>query len=517
MSEKIIGVSPPLPGKAQDSKVDLNKDLKETSSGQYKTDFEKALKEKLALKQKEKKEAPETNRKEAQVKKDEKELKAEKKDRKSSGGTKKKMTEKSDEQKISNVMASSENEVEIPESKTDLAEFEASHPNIEALDQPKIAVQAEQLPKTDEQIIEVKPQQTESKLSIVDSEFVDVQPHEVQELTQQETFQPLIPKKIEEPLVQLVSVDPNSEIKAKAQAFDLELATQVGFQGETGLSVKSEELIQKMKAFEVEKNISTDKAQDFEKSVLDQLQKMNGVKVVEGYPTDTGSSGKQSSGDQLTDKNLKLDQTNLGDVSHTGQSHGEFKTHFGSAAQPASELAHLNKLEENHEQNVKEVMNQAQYLVKKGGGEMNVKLSPDGLAEVQLKVIVLDGKVNIEMVTQDKAVKKLMEDSLSELKSGLAAHHLSIEHVKISSVNATNTDNNAQLQSNLNQSGSEEKQREFWNRFQDNLNQSNSRKANYPSVASSAQDLAVERSRAPAESSLRTYGGTKGSQVNRVA
>ena len=177
----------------------------------------------------------------------------------------------------------------------------------------------------------------------------------------------------------------------------------------------------------------------------------------------------------------------------------------------------MNRLEENHDQNIKEIMNQAQYLVKKGGGEMNVKMNPDGLAEVQLKVVLLDGKVNIEMQTQDKAVKKLMEDSLSELKSGLAAHHLSIEHVKINSVNATNTDNSAQFQSNMNQQGSDDKQREYWNKFQDNLSQNNSRRANYASVAGATSAAAVERPSAPTSSSLRTYGGTKGSQVNRVA
>ena len=514
MLEKLIGVSPPQKGQAQDSKVDLKKDLNGTSAGQYKTDFEKALKEKLALKQKEKKEASDPKKSEDHVKvakeKDgDKELRAEKKEKKSSGGIKKKMTEKSEEQNISNIMASVENEIEIPESKTDLAEFEANHLKIEVEGKPQLQAQVAQPiaeEKTEQKSIEAAPL----------AEFeVLVQPEQALE-------QPTI--EVEQPHVQIQTAQPQAEARTKVSTFEKELGAQVGFQAELNPASQSEGLIQKMKAFEIEKNISTDKAQDFEKSVLDQLQKMSTAQpasLIASENSNSGSTQDQNSGDQASEKNLKMDNLNPAELMHAGQSHGEFKTHMvGTPAQAAAELNHMNKLEENHDQNIREIMNQAQYLVKKGGGEMTVKMNPDGLAEVQLKVMLQDGKVNIEMLTQDKSVKKLMEDSLSELKSGLAAHHLSIDHVKISTVNATNTDNSAQFQSHTNQKGSSEQQREYWNRVQDSIVQNNSRRANYASVAaatSAAKMNSVERPEMQSTGSLRTYGGTKGSQVNRVA
>ncbi len=83
------------------------------------------------------------------------------------------------------------------------------------------------------------------------------------------------------------------------------------------------------------------------------------------------------------------------------------------------------------EANLKEILNQAQYLVTKGGGEVSVKMTPEGMGEVQLKIMMENGKMNLEMNTQDKNVQKLIQDSLSDLKSSLAAHQISVDHVTL--------------------------------------------------------------------------------------
>lgn len=81
--------------------------------------------------------------------------------------------------------------------------------------------------------------------------------------------------------------------------------------------------------------------------------------------------------------------------------------------------------------NLKEILNQAQYLVTKGGGEVSVKMTPEGMGEVQLKIMMENGKMNLEMNTHDKNVQKMIQDSLSDLKSSLAAHQISVEHVTL--------------------------------------------------------------------------------------
>ena len=82
-------------------------------------------------------------------------------------------------------------------------------------------------------------------------------------------------------------------------------------------------------------------------------------------------------------------------------------------------------------QNVKEVVTQANLLVKKGGGEMKVALNPEGMGQVNLKVAVNDGQVSVEMVTESNEVKKLLEKGLGDLKANLASHKLNVDNVKV--------------------------------------------------------------------------------------
>lgn len=50
--------------------------------------------------------------------------------------------------------------------------------------------------------------------------------------------------------------------------------------------------------------------------------------------------------------------------------------------------------------------------------------------------------MNLEMNTHDKNVQKLIQDSLSDLKSSLAAHQITVEHVTLN--NKINTVNDAE-------------------------------------------------------------------------
>lgn len=119
---------------------------------------------------------------------------------------------------------------------------------------------------------------------------------------------------------------------------------------------------------------------------------------------------------------------------------------------------------------VKQLMNQAQYLVKKGGGEMKVQMTPEGMGTIHLKVMLQDGKVNMQMSAETQDAKKVIESSLAELKTSLAAHKLSMENVKVDVVNSTSADTAMQNQTNLNsQQQQRDQTRQFWNQFNDNF------------------------------------------------
>lgn len=620
MSYQLIGVSPPPMGQALDSKVDLKKDFKETSAGAFKIDFEKALKEKLAAKKNNAEAGP--PKRELKTQKDDKENEVDSEEKKTSGGTKKRMNEKVDDQMISMIMASNESEVEVPEPKTtDLAQIEESQPQVEmsmalpmqnaveakafvpfveaplphmpVIDKaiadvaeaadvvqaivpgntqiveselsPELMQALQGLPQPMPQKVEasaVAQQQMASEVQQIRNSFVPVEIQRDGESTESEDddvspkLTPDVPLmdagpasavKTEDAVSNLIqkikaldTAAPDAPIEARQasvvaplaipsvlaamiqtesmpeKTFDLEreLNEEVGFEPQV-----DQEKSAKMDA--QEKPVSL-KTQEFQKSVYEQLQKMDQRPysgALQSHP-DKKSGQEQIRSEDISPINSMLDSTQPSELHHVGQTSTEFKTQLGAPVLGGSEQHRTQLLEQNHDKNIQEVMNQAQYLVKKGGGEMKVSMSPDGVSEVQLKVMLQDGKVNIEMRTQDKTVKKLMEDSLTELKSGLAAHNLSVDHVKISSVSATNTDNSAQFQSNWNQSSGEHRQREYWNQFQESLNQNSNtpRRSSYaPEAGSSEVRTAGNETAERVSATPRTYGGTKGSQINWVA
>lgn len=117
--------------------------------------------------------------------------------------------------------------------------------------------------------------------------------------------------------------------------------------------------------------------------------------------------------------------------------------------------------------NIEKLADQAQMIVFKGGGEAVVKLNPDGMGEVRLKVLVQDGKVNLEMATETKEAKKLIESSISELRNSLAGHKLTIEQVKVDVGNQASTD--SQNQKSMDARPDLNQGRQFMSQFRDEM------------------------------------------------
>lgn len=89
---------------------------------------------------------------------------------------------------------------------------------------------------------------------------------------------------------------------------------------------------------------------------------------------------------------------------------------------------------------IQNIINNAQALSQKGGGEMTLTLRPDHLGEIQLKVSMNGSNVDIQMIAEKSETKKLIEQNISDLKHGLAQHNLSMEKLDVS-VGDKNTGN----------------------------------------------------------------------------
>jgi flagellar hook-length control protein FliK len=80
---------------------------------------------------------------------------------------------------------------------------------------------------------------------------------------------------------------------------------------------------------------------------------------------------------------------------------------------------------------MQKIAEQTQILVQKGGGEMKIQLSPEGMGDVLLKVKVQGGQVGVEMTTDNHHAKKLIESSIADLKQGLTDQKLNLETIKV--------------------------------------------------------------------------------------
>lgn len=163
----------------------------------------------------------------------------------------------------------------------------------------------------------------------------------------------------------------------------------------------------------------------------------------------------------------------LGTKGELGGLHGQdHQLGFREALQTAGGSAAAGQTRNpDQAQNMQKLMDQAQMIVRKGGGEAVVKLNPEGLGEVSMKVVVKDGRVNLEMTASSKEAKKLIEESIGDLKMGLGAHKLAMDSVKVDVGNDAKSGLNQQQQQNprqdlMNQQNREQA-RQFFQNFRD--------------------------------------------------
>lgn len=497
---------------------------------------------------------------------------------KSSRGNKKKMTEDDDSPSenvlmVSNVMASPESEFEIPDEEQNLAEINLDVGEVKNeidVDQltltkvrPDVSAQkidpsffTEEVDEADQALVEqlltqrlLVEQQNSSipsqfgEIVRTDSAAGDIETETTSKVFEQKskavdesiqsfedfklTMQNKLPSKMESAngdlpieISQVAQAEPTKT--QQAETLESSFSTTLSSEDQNFQHVLEETgILTQMKSFEEVKGLKGDKAIDFEQKVLTQLkQEFHELTAkVNQSSAKGGFSNLSHEKNETPDKSLieaKPESLKTDSILHVGQNHYDFRSQILQKINPSTETTSLDQLEAHHDKNIQEVMKQAQVLVKQGGGEMTVKMSPDGIGEMQLKVMLDGGKVNIEMQTADRSIKKMIEDSLSELKSGLAAHRLNVEHVRIDTVNATNTEQQASLQANLGQSGAQYESREFWKQFQEGFN-NNARKSTYNELIQTGDHRATNPTPLRAVNNSYRSNGRTGSTLNQVA
>lgn len=110
-----------------------------------------------------------------------------------------------------------------------------------------------------------------------------------------------------------------------------------------------------------------------------------------------------------------------------------------------------------------QIVTHARTVINQGGGEMNLKLNPEGMGPVDLKVGVKNGLVNIEINTQNAKTKKIFESGIADIRGALESQNLRMENLK---VNMTERPDN-QMSNNGQQMSDKDFARQFMGQFRD--------------------------------------------------
>ena len=113
--------------------------------------------------------------------------------------------------------------------------------------------------------------------------------------------------------------------------------------------------------------------------------------------------------------------------------------------------------------NMRNLVQGAQVLLRRGGGEMKVQMNPEGLGHVDLKVNVNDGKVDIQIMADTADTKHLLEKGMHELKASLTSQRLDVGDVRVDVSKNLDRD----VGSNNGQNFDREGARQFMNQFRD--------------------------------------------------
>ena len=140
-----------------------------------------------------------------------------------------------------------------------------------------------------------------------------------------------------------------------------------------------------------------------------------------------------------------------------GQVAGSGQNSLFASGLSASGLNQAGLSPEDRIENINKIIEQSQYMIKDGGGEMKLQLSPEGLGQVHLKVNIENGQMNVQMLADSAEAKQALTDSLSELRDSLAQHKISVDQIsiKLNSDASLDKDSAAQNQNNFNQQQNE--------------------------------------------------------------
>lgn len=118
------------------------------------------------------------------------------------------------------------------------------------------------------------------------------------------------------------------------------------------------------------------------------------------------------------------------------------------------------------------VLKQVQLNRGTGAMETVIRLFPENLGRVDVRISAVNGNIMAQFITANVAGKEAVEQHLNQLRQALTQHGLNVEKLEVTQLQASSTSNSSTNQDTLNGQGREQSQREKQHASQEENEQS---------------------------------------------
>ena len=101
------------------------------------------------------------------------------------------------------------------------------------------------------------------------------------------------------------------------------------------------------------------------------------------------------------------------------------------------------------------ISNQISRLTPQGGGEIRIRLKPENLGELTVRVITDGSRVGLQIRASDDRSKKIIEESINSLRDSLSSQSLTLSHVDLSTIASPTTQAGNEFNQDSNQFNSQ--------------------------------------------------------------
>ena len=161
-----------------------------------------------------------------------------------------------------------------------------------------------------------------------------------------------------------------------------------------------------------------------------------GLRLVEGGPLNSNSSSKSKVKSRPEGEIFGEEGRTAWVGSHPAESRPQMAGMFSVAGGKAEVSGHVirgaNAEERLSSEALLGVTQGIRNFSAQGGGEMRIRLRPDNLGELNVRVSTRGGEVSLQIQASDDRAKRIIEESMSHLKDRMNAQNLSLGVVDLS-------------------------------------------------------------------------------------